>query len=168
LRLELEEENAPISVTLIKPAGIDTMFVEHARNYLDVEPKLPPPIYAPEVAADAILFAAAHPRRDIFVGGAAKLVSSGAHLAPGLLDGYMKRFLFKQQSTGMPARDRSQNALYAPGRALFERQGYPGRVFESSIYTKAATHPKTVMALWFGVGLALATWWRVRQGRNAA
>ncbi|RJG05753.1 SDR family NAD(P)-dependent oxidoreductase [Noviherbaspirillum cavernae] len=163
LRLELEAENAPVSVTLIKPAGIDTMLVEHAKNYLDVEPRLPPPIYAPEVAADAILHAAEHSRRDIFVGGAAKFISSGGHYAPRLLDGYMKRFVFKQQKSGMPARDRSQNGLYSPGKALYERQGYQGHVFESSLYTKAAMHPKAVMALWVGVGLALAALWRARQ-----
>jgi short-subunit dehydrogenase len=164
LRLELEAEQAPVSVTLIKPAALDTMFVEHAKNYMEVEPRLPPPIYAPELAADAILHAAEHPMRDIFVGGAAKLVSSGAHYAPRLLDGYMKRFMFGQQKSGMPARDRNQNSLYRPGSDLQERQGYSGHVFESSLYTKAAMHPKATLAVWFGVGLALATLLRSRQG----
>jgi short-subunit dehydrogenase len=163
LRLELEAEDAPISVTLIKPAAIDTMFVGHARNYLDVEPKLPPPIYAPEIAADAILYAAEHPRRDIFVGGAAKAVSAGAHYVPKLMDSYMRRFLFRQQSSGMPARERSQHSLYAPGKPLFERQGYEGHVFESSWYTKAIMHPRLIMTLWIGFGLALAALWRTRQ-----
>jgi short-subunit dehydrogenase len=163
LRLELEVEDAPVSVTLIKPAALDTMFVEHAKNYLEVEPKLPAPIYAPEVAADAILYAAENLKRDIFVGGAAKLISSSAHYAPGLLDGYMKRFLFKQQKSDMPARDRSQNSLYGPGSDLQERQGYEGHVFESSLYTKAAIHPKTALALLLGAGLALIALWRYRQ-----
>ena len=41
LRMELEHDKLPIAVTLIKPAAIDTMFSVHARNYMDVEPKLP-------------------------------------------------------------------------------------------------------------------------------
>jgi len=41
LRAELEHEKAPVSVTLIKPAGINTLFIQNARNYLDREPKLP-------------------------------------------------------------------------------------------------------------------------------
>jgi short-subunit dehydrogenase len=163
LRLELEAENVPVSVTLIKPAAIDTMFIEHAKNYMEVEPRLPPPIYAPEVAADAILYAAENSKRDIFVGGAARLVSSGAHYAPRLLDGYMKRLLFRQQKLGIPARDRSKHSLYAPGSDLQERQGYPGHVFESSIYTSAAMHPKTALALLLGAGLALIAVWRYRQ-----
>src|SRR5436305_7369106 len=72
LRMELEEEGAPISVTLIKPSAIDTPYKDHAKNYLPQEPKNPPPVYAPETVAHAILRAATHPVRDVFVGGAAK------------------------------------------------------------------------------------------------
>jgi short-subunit dehydrogenase len=163
LRLELEAENVPVSVTLIKPAAVDTMFIEHAKNYMDVEPRLPPPIYAPEVAADAILHAAENIKRDIFIGAAAKLVSSGAHHAPRLLDQYMKRFMFGQQESDVPTRDRSQHSLYVSGSDLQERQGYPGHVFESSMYTTASMHPKTALALLAGAGLALIALWRYRQ-----
>lgn len=162
LRQELVAENAPVSVTLIKPAAIDTMFVEHAKNYLDEEPKLPAPIYAPEVAADAILYAAENPKRDIFVGAAARMVSSGAHYAPGLMDRYLSRAMIEQQKSGMPARDRSRNSLYGPSDDLRERQGQDGHVFESSLYTNAVTNPATTMALVVGAGLALAAIWRYR------
>ncbi|HYD95980.1 MAG TPA: SDR family oxidoreductase [Noviherbaspirillum sp.] len=162
LRLELEEQGAPVAVTLIKPAAVDTMFVEHAKNYLEVEPRLPPPVYAPEIAADAILYAATHFKRDIFVGGAAKLVSAGAHYAPRALDSYMKRFLFRQQKTGTPAKDRGQNSLYQAGSGLQERQGHEGRVLESSLYTAAEIHPKTVNTVLLGIGIALLAWWGLR------
>jgi short-subunit dehydrogenase len=76
LRMELEKEGAPMSVTLIKPAAIDTMFAVHAKNYMEKEPALPPPIYAPEIVAKAILYAAQHPKRDVFVGGASKAISA--------------------------------------------------------------------------------------------
>ena len=165
LRVELEEEQAPVSVTLIKPAAIDTMFVEHAKNYLEVEPKLPPPIYAPEIVADAILHAAEHVKRDIFVGGAAKLISSAGHYAPGMSDSYMRRFMFDQQKSGRPARDRSRHSLYEPGTDLQERQGYRGHVFESSLYTHASLRPGTMLALTAGTALAMIAWrrWRQRQ-----
>ncbi len=162
LRLELEAEGAPVAVTLIKPASVDTMFVEHAKNYLEVEPRLPPPIYAPEVAADAILYAAEHVKRDMFVGGAARLVSSTAHYAPKMMDGYMKHFLERQQKSGRSARDRTQHSLYGPGQDLQERQGYEGHVFESSLYTQAETHPRTATAL-LAAGLALLAWWGLRE-----
>lgn len=162
LRLELEGEDAPVAVTLIKPAALDTMFIEHAKNYLETEPRLPPPLYAPDIAADAILYAAENFKRDIFVGGTAKLASSTAHYVPRAMDGYMKRFLFRQQKSGMPPKDRSLNSLHHPGTDLQERQGHRGPVFETSLYTAAAIHPRVVTALMFGVGLALAAWWRLR------
>ena len=54
LRMELEHDRLPITVTLVKPASIDTPFIEHARNYMPDAPTLPPPVYAPEVVARAI------------------------------------------------------------------------------------------------------------------
>jgi short-subunit dehydrogenase len=161
LRIELMEENAPVSVTLIKPAAIDTMFVPHAKNYMDVEPKLPPPIYAPDLVANAILEAAQTPHRDVYVGAASKLTSSTAHHAPAVLDALMKRLMFRQQRTDLPAGDRERNSLYAPapGTDGRERQGYKGVVFESAPYTAAALHPKTT-AVAVGTGLALLALWQ--------
>ncbi|MDQ9169511.1 SDR family oxidoreductase [Oxalobacteraceae bacterium R-40] len=163
LRMELEEAGAPVSVTLIKPAAVDTMFLANAKNYMEVEPKLPAPIYAPEVVAEAILFAAEHPKRDIFVGSASKLFSSGAHYFPQLMDRYMKRFASRQQRTDKPANSSAQDALYWPGVGLQERLGYPGHVCESSLYTRATTHPKTTGLALAGAGLALAAVWQSRQ-----
>lgn len=110
LRIELEADNVPVSVTLVKPAAVDTMFVMHAKNYMNVEAKLPPPIYDPDIVADAILFAAEHARRTLFVGGAAKLASSGAYTRRGC-------------STGSPRRcSRAGSARCAPrGRATTTR-----------------------------------------------
>jgi NAD(P)-dependent dehydrogenase (short-subunit alcohol dehydrogenase family) len=58
LRMELIAERAPVSVTLIKPASIDTPLPDRARNYMDCRPTLPPPIYPPREVATAILHAA--------------------------------------------------------------------------------------------------------------
>lgn len=139
LRLELEAVEAPVSVTLIKPAAIDTMFVAHARNFMDVEPKLPPPLYAPEVVADAILYAAHHPKRDIYAGGAAKLFSLLNRTMPRLTDKYVEHFMPRQQRSDRPARANGESALYRPGVGLRQREGYPGHVCESSLYTRLTT-----------------------------
>lgn len=167
LRMELEEAGMPVSVTLIKPAAIDTMFVAHAKNYLEVEPQLPPPVYAPELAADAILHAAEYPVRDLFVGGAAKAVSSAAHFAPRLMDRVMERMMFSQQKTSAPPRDRNLHSLYKPGADLMERQGHPGMVFEHSAYTSAMRRPKTVLTA-AAAGLGLLTWMLMRDRPGAA
>ncbi|HEY8605569.1 MAG TPA: SDR family oxidoreductase [Noviherbaspirillum sp.] len=166
LRMEVEEAGLPLSVTLIKPAAIDTMFVAHAKNYLEVEPQLPPPIYAPEVAADAILHAAEFPTRDLFVGGAAKAISSAAHFAPRMMDRIMERMMFSQQKSSMPPRDRSVHSLYKPRADLQERQGYPGVVFRNSVYTSAATRPKTTLTA-AAAGLGVLAWLMMRERRPA-
>ena len=161
LRLELEQEKAPVSVTLIKPAAIDTMFVPHAKNFMDVEPKLPPPIYAPELAADAILIAAQYPKRDIFVGGAAKFFSTAAHYAPRMVDRFMQSFMFKGQQTDTPVAEHAEDALHEPGTALQERREHEGRVLKSSVYTRAVTHPKMTATIFMAAGLAAIILWQL-------
>ncbi len=159
LRLELEKEGAPISVTLIEPAAIDTPYPEHARNYLGVEPKLQPPVYAPEVVADAILECADHTHRTLRVGGGAKIYSVMEKVAPGLAD-KQKMTAFEQQRTAEPARD--DDTLWAPRPGDGRVHGnYPGHVMRSSAYTAMAKRPGatagTILGLAaLGVGLGLA------------
>ncbi len=160
LRMELENEGAPVSVTLIKPAAIDTLFTTHAKNYMDVEPALPAPIYAPELAAEAILHAAQHPKRDVFVGAAAKMVSVGGNNMPRLLDKFMGAFMFRQQRSNKPTDIARRDALYAPdpSQELKQRQGQATHVFESCPYTALSLRSKTTAALLIGGGALLATW----------
>jgi short-subunit dehydrogenase len=160
LRLELEEEKAPISVTLIKPAAIDTMFAVHARNYMDKEPALPAPIYAPELVAKAILYAAQHPKRDVFIGAASKLISVGGFTMPRMLDRYMRAAMFRQQQSPMDSAPGRRDALHAPDptHELRERQGMAAKVHESAPYTAVALRSKPLMTALLGGGALLAAW----------
>ncbi|HYE15720.1 MAG TPA: SDR family oxidoreductase [Pyrinomonadaceae bacterium] len=156
LRVELEEEGLPVSVTLVKPASIDTPFTEHAKNFMEVEPDLPPPVYAPETVAEAILHCAETPERDVFVGGGGKAMALMDKLAPRLGDKYMETFMFDAQKSGEPARDHGDRGLRRPSGTLKERGGRPSYVSESSLYTKASLHPLLTGALFVGAGLAVA------------
>lgn len=159
LRMELEEEGAPVSVTLIKPAAIDTPYTEHAKNYLDSAPKNPPPVYAPEVVADAILYCAEHPERDVFAGAGGKMMSASGHYAPRLTDKVMEKFMFSAQHSDKPPRDRDDNALFKPGRGLRQRGDYEGHVAETSVYTKASLHPLLTGIAAAGLALAVGAMW---------
>lgn len=75
LRMEFQWDGAPVSVTLIKPAAMHTPYPEHARNYMDLPARLPPILYDPRLVAEAILFAAEHPRRQLYVGGSGYVIS---------------------------------------------------------------------------------------------
>jgi NAD(P)-dependent dehydrogenase (short-subunit alcohol dehydrogenase family) len=154
LRMELHQEGAPISVTLIQPAAIDTPYPEHAMNYLGVEPKHAPPVYAPEIVADAILACAETPHRNLRVGGAAKLFTMIEKATPALGDRFKERTAFDGQRSDEAPRD--DDTLFAPrpgdGRV---RGNYPGRVMKRSLYTAAALNPvKTLLGAAAIVGLA--------------
>ncbi|MDB6123623.1 MAG: yxnA [Pedosphaera sp.] len=158
LRMELEAEKAPVSVTLIKPAAIDTPYTQHAKNYLESEPKNPPPVYAPEVVAETILHCAVNPQRDVFA-GFGKMISASGYYAPRGTDKLMEKTMIDQQRSDDPARRRSGAGLYQASGELKERGGYRGHVAKSSLYTKASLHPAMTTALLVGAGLtAFALW----------
>jgi len=151
LRMEIEKDNVPISVTLVKPAGIDTLFTGHARNYMDKEP---------ELVADAILYAAENMQRDIYVGGASKLISMQSKVAPRAMDKFMNLFMFKQQQKDQPAVPNRADSLYSSnGMELQERMGgHRNKVHERSTYTYLSTRGKPLfMSLLVG-GTLLAAW----------
>lgn len=147
LRMELEEEGVPISVTLVKPASIDTPFFEKARTLLGVEPQPVPPVYAPEVVAEVILEAARRPLRELIAGGSgAKL--SAARWAPRLADLYMERWTFDSQCTRVPVNGRPDN-LYEPVADDGGERGrnWTGPTRRSSAYTEAFLHPFAAVAV---------------------
>jgi len=154
LRMELEAAKAPVSVTLVKPAAINTPFPQHAKTYLEEEPTLPPPVYDPEIVAEVILHCAENPVRDTFVGGSAKQHALQGALMPRLTDWLMELLYVKKQKSGQPA-NRSDDALYRPTTGLRERGAYVGHVRKTSVYTRAALHPLFTSALVVGAGIGL-------------
>lgn len=139
-RVETEKEGAPISITLIKPVSVDSMLPVHARNYMPEKPDLPPPVYAPETVAEAILHAAEHPVRSMFVGATGMLGALVGHLVPNLMDMITRTFAMRFQKRKDWPEDRIETGtLFSPGEGLRERQGHSGLTFERSLYVKAMT-----------------------------
>ena len=146
-RMELEEDGAPISVTLIKPASINTPIAGHAKSYLSQEPKLPPPVYAPEDVADAIVHAAAHGGRDYYIGGGGKVISAlNAHL-PSLVDWVGSRVISGQSVRDRPSAAGRTDSLFATGRGGAMVHGDSPHHVMRSAYTKATLHPLAGLAL---------------------
>ena len=155
LRMELQDENAPISVTLIRPAAIDTPFPEHAGNYLAGEPKLPAPVYPVDEVAKAIAYACEQHERDIYVGGAGRAMSALNRRLPRTFDLVGAKVLSKQMEQAKPGHARP-GALYAAGRDGDAKGNHPGYVRKTSFYTEAVTHPLLTAALAVGAGLVAA------------
>ena len=147
LRMELMHQRAPVSVTLIKPAAIDTRYAHHAKNYLPMQPQNPPPLYAPEVVAEAILHAAEHPVREVTVGGSGRLLEALDHWLPATMDRIMAQLLPRMQQSRSPARERGPAGLYAAAGEARERSGHASFVLERSAYTAAARHPLAALGM---------------------
>lgn len=123
LRMEMEHEHTGVNVTVVYPASINTPLFSHSRSKMGVKARPVPPVYEPRVVARALLHAARHPQREIFVGGAGKAMSFMEHLAPRLTDVYMSRKgrMFRQQRTDEPAPEHDN--LFGP----LEEQKYAVR-----------------------------------------
>ncbi len=155
-RMEIEADKLPVSVTLIKPTAIHTPFPEHAKNYFDFEPQLPPPVYAPELVAEAILHCAQNQVRDFFVGEMAAAHSAMATYAPRLTDKFMELTGESQQNSGKPSNPNRPEGLYETHSDLRERGSQDRFVIENSPYQKAKIHPVISGALAIGAGVGIA------------
>lgn len=164
LREELIEEGSPVHISLIKPSGIHTPFGEHAKNDLDAASVVPPPLYAPEVVAQAVLNVAEKPVRDVIVGGSGRGMTWLQKSMPNIADK-----IFSRAFTAM-ALDRSHPPRKSEGG--FDEAGSSGEMYgdqdtfmlKSSLYTSAKTRPvktlATVAAV--GAGAAALTGWLLR------
>jgi short-subunit dehydrogenase len=156
LRMELEHDNLPVWVTLIKPGPIDTPFTEHAANYMTKQPKHAPPVYPPEEVAYAILKCAERPVREVTVGGIPRLQGAIAAIAPRLVDLFMEQQMWNQMQSDRPAY--SADSLHRPsGQDYGMRRGHqPGHVMQSSTYTRAALSDVARAAPLIAIGAAVA------------
>src|SRR3712207_2692974 len=155
LRMELERSGAPINVTLIKPAGIDTPFQEHARNQLDAPGiKVPPPAYDPRLVARAILFACENRRREIVIGFGGYAISLFGRLFPRLTDLAMEATGYAAQTTDRAPRPERSDSLHQTKQGGTERSltRPVAPVRKTSLLLEAQMHPVATTAALAGLG----------------
>ncbi|HET7398205.1 MAG TPA: SDR family oxidoreductase [Intrasporangium sp.] len=100
LRCELLHERSAVRVTMVQLPAVNTPQFSWVLSRLPRKPQPVPPIYQPEVAARAVLYAADHPgRREYWVGGSTVGTLAANAIAPGLLDRYLARTGFSSQQT---------------------------------------------------------------------
>ena len=147
LRDEILHDGLPVSVTLIKPAAINTPFARHAKNNLNRDATLPSPVYAVDVVADQVLHAAAHGGRQLYAGGGGLLMAFLNQAFPSLVDRAMSTLGVSQQLADRPA-DHSYEGLHAT-RGFHRAEGDVDRdrhVQHLSLYGIARRHPLTTAA----------------------
>jgi short-subunit dehydrogenase len=136
LRLELQHEQANINVTLVMPAGINTPFFNHARSKLGVKPMPIPPVYRPEMVADAIITAAEKYRRDVYAGGASWMFVMLERLSPALMDRILLAgdMGFRLQKTNEI--DDGRDNLYEPNTETGRIHGDFAELAKPSLFTR--------------------------------
>jgi NAD(P)-dependent dehydrogenase (short-subunit alcohol dehydrogenase family) len=157
LRLELQHEGVPISVTNILPASINTPLFNKARTKLGVKPAGMPPIYQPSLVAESILYAAEHPTRDLIVGGAGQAILPLQRLSPRLADACLRRTGFARQRTQEPKAADAPDNLFRPlpGEERIEGD-FHDQAKARSVYSWFARHPGVKQALGGAVAGAVA------------
>lgn len=158
LRQEVEHEGWPISLSLIHPGRIDTPYNEHAGNYMPMQPVHRGMIYPPEAVAEAILWCAAHRKRDMFVGAQAKFAAVIGAVAPRLTDRVMEIIMYTgQQSRTRVANEERNGALYHAGYGGEERGTHePQWMRHRSFYVKATKRPAVTAAAILGAATIAA------------
>lgn len=161
LRMEMALRHPDVKVTTILPASIDTPIFEHALTKLPDLPKPPPPLYAPDVVARAIVHAAQHPQRELPVGGSAAQFILGQRFAPALMDWALSRRFaaVKGQQSGQPNPGTDNLGAPLPGgteRGRIERS--VSKVKERSRFTELVWQRPAVKRGLVGAAAAALAW----------
>ena len=123
LRCELIHDRSHVRLTMVQLSAFNTPQFDWARSKLPRRLQPVPPIFQPEIAADAIVRAARHHRREVWVGWPAVKTILSARLVPGLGDRLAARNAYESQMTDEPAEpDRADN-LFEPVPGDFGAHG---------------------------------------------
>ncbi len=168
LRSELIHDGNAVEVSMVQMPALNTPQFNWVKSRLPRKPQPVPPIYDPEVAAEAIYYAAHHHRREMLVGWMTNIVVWGNKFLPGLGDRYLAKTGYKsQQYDGPPSPDR-QNNLWEPVPGDFGARGdFSKRAHMSSTELWLSTHPEALLALGaalFGAGAALFAVFKGKKG----
>jgi short-subunit dehydrogenase len=127
LRSELIHDKSNVHVTMVQMPALNTPQFAWVLSRLDRRAQPVPPIYQPEVAADAIYFAAHHRRRQLWVGSPTVKAIIAEKIAPGLLDRILAKKGYSGQQTSEPADHQRPSNLWKPvdagGRGDFGAHG---------------------------------------------
>lgn len=114
LRCELIHDHSNVKITMVQLPAVNTPQFSWVKSRLPRKAQPVPPIYQPEVIADAVTYVADHYRRQLFIGGSTVLVIQGNKLAAGYGDKYLAKTGFKSQQTNEPVDPNAPNNLWHP------------------------------------------------------
>ncbi len=114
LRCELIHDKSQVRVTMVQMPAMNTPQFDWVKSRLPKKAQPVPPIFQPDVAAEAIVYASHHDRREIYVGMPSVEAIIGNKLFPGLLDHYLAHTGYQGQQTDEPQDPNQRYNLYEP------------------------------------------------------
>jgi NAD(P)-dependent dehydrogenase (short-subunit alcohol dehydrogenase family) len=114
LRCELLHDKSKVRVTMVQLPAMNTPQFSWVKSRLPREPQPVPPIYQPEIAAEAIVYAAYQKRREMEVGMPTVVAVEGNKVFPGLMDHYLARTNYEAQQTDKPVQPDRRDNLWLP------------------------------------------------------
>jgi NADP-dependent 3-hydroxy acid dehydrogenase YdfG len=159
LRTELIHERSRVEVTMVHLPALNTPQFGWVRSRLPRKAQPVPPIYQPEIAAQAILWAMEHAPRELHVGVPTDIAIIGQKVAPGLMDEYLARNAWDaQMHDGAEDRDRADN-LWSPLSGDHGARGaFDARARDGSAQLWLATHPSLYRGAAIALGVAAGIW----------
>ena len=138
---------------MVQLPALNTPQFELARTKMPRRPRPVPPIYQPEVAAEAIVWAASQRRREVYVGAPTVLAVMGSRVAPALGDLYLARTAYEAQQTEEPVDERRDDNLFEPVAGDHGAHG----IFDGEAGTRSLQFRLTQNRAWLALGaVALA------------
>jgi NAD(P)-dependent dehydrogenase (short-subunit alcohol dehydrogenase family) len=164
LRQEIQLAGAhDIKVCTVMPATIDTPFFQHAANYTGRAVKAMPPVYPAELVATTIVDLVEHPRREVVVGNAGRLMTLQQSLAPGLNERMLATMVDRQHLEDSPAPPTSGSLFSPMGRGASIEGGW-----RSPNGTSKARKLATALLLGIPVALVWREYWKETVARSQA
>jgi NAD(P)-dependent dehydrogenase (short-subunit alcohol dehydrogenase family) len=146
LRTELRNTGSAVHLTAVQLPGVNTPQFEHCRDKFEMRSQPVPPVYQPEVAADAIHWAAHHRRREVYVGVPTVYTIWGNKLAPWLVERYLARTAVSGQLSDVEKRpDRPDNLFEPPPGDPGAHGPYDARAHERSVQLWATKHRRGIL-----------------------
>jgi NAD(P)-dependent dehydrogenase (short-subunit alcohol dehydrogenase family) len=162
VRCELLHEGSSVHLTMVQLPALNTPQFDWGRSRMPRKPQPVPPIYQPELAADAIVWAAGARRREVYVGGSTLITVLGDKLAPVLGDRYLARTGYDSQQDDEPAELHRRDNLFEALSGDWGAHGrFDGEAHLRSVQFWATKHRRPIAALAVAV-LALGARLRAR------
>ena len=156
LRCELIHDGIDVHLTMVQLPALNTPQFQWARAKLPEKPQPVPPIYQPEVAARAVVWAARHRRREVYVGLPTLVTIWGDKIAPWLGDLYLAKTAVASQQTGERLNEEREGNLFEPVAGDYGAHGpFSARAHGRSIQLWATTHRGALVTVAGGLAAAV-------------